>query len=35
MAADILLKEEKKILMIEASRTVGGTIKNYPVQQAL
>lgn len=35
MAADILLQEEKKILIIEASKKVGGTIRNYTIGDAM
>ena len=31
MAADILLKVEKKVLVLESSRTCGGAIRNYTI----
>ena len=35
MAAEILLKEEKKVLVIESSPNTGGIIKNYTIGQTM
>ena len=35
MAAEILLKEGKRVVVLESSRTAGGIIKNYTIGETM